>query len=470
MMEPAIWKRACAWLYALVALGLALRLYHYGRNPALWHDEAATLLNVLRKDFGELLGPLYASATGPPLFLWVQKCALLAFGDGLYALRLFSLLASCAGLVLFARFAGRSLAPLGAAAAVMLVACSDRLLWHAAEARHYSSDFLLAVSLLALLGLTTSWSAARRAHLFALLAPMVIFASYPGVFLCGGVLGAIWPALRRERRWGAAILLGVVIALAFAAFYFVTIRAQRSGPMDAAWAHLFPDWQRPWTWPWWAAHSTVGVFDYIARPIGGVLLVAALIGSVRLWRTGPRELVLFAVTPMVLAMAAGLLKSYPYTGARTMVFAMPALLLLIGHGIDGVAAWRPRGRVFGSLALGVLIIPLAATLGFAIFRVVQPWSRAETDAASAYVLTHRQPNEPVTANHLEYEYYFRHLGPVFGPEMELPATNDAKRVWVVVTGRDRRLRDELVVAKFAQWRTISRREFARTSVLLVTQP
>ena len=34
--------------------------------------------------------------------------------------------------------------------ATLLVACSDRLLWHAAEARHYSTDFLIAAGLLSL--------------------------------------------------------------------------------------------------------------------------------------------------------------------------------------------------------------------------------------------------------------------------------------------------------------------------------
>ena len=150
-MEKLELKRPGVLIPSLVALGLVLRLYHYGRNPALWHDEAATVLNVIHKSFGELLGPLYASATGPPLFLWLQKSVTLGLGDGTYALRLVSLLASCLGLIVFARLARQTLAPIGAISAVLLVACSDRLLWHAAEARPYSSDVLIAVLLLALL-------------------------------------------------------------------------------------------------------------------------------------------------------------------------------------------------------------------------------------------------------------------------------------------------------------------------------
>src|SRR5438034_6926701 len=44
------------WTGCFVALGLGLRLYHYARNPSMWHDEAALVLNVLDKGLGDVLG------------------------------------------------------------------------------------------------------------------------------------------------------------------------------------------------------------------------------------------------------------------------------------------------------------------------------------------------------------------------------------------------------------------------------
>ncbi len=455
-------------LAALVALGLALRLYHYGRNPALWHDEAANVINVLNKNFLELLGPLYGSATGPPIFLWLQKCVMLALDDSLFSLRLLSLLASCAGLLIFAWIARRTLPSLAASVAVLLVACSDRLLWHAAEARHYSSDFLIATLLVALLGLTNQWPTPKRAALFAALAPAIIFASYPGVFLLGGVFLALWPSLRNGKHWTAAAFLSASIALSFAAFYFITIRAQRSTAMDAAWIALFPNWQRPWTVPFWAIRSTIGIFDYIGRPIGGILLVPAAIGAIRFWREERRELVWFAIAPLLLAMLAAFVRAYPYTGARTMVFAMPALILLIGYGLDGLVAWRAEGPPVRRFALALGLIPIAVTLGFALYRVAIPWPRADTAIASDYVLTHRQANEPVTANHYEYEYYFRHLGGAFTPEMRLLAERpQPARLWIVMTAGDPRTREDYI-KNLSGWQVLERHEFVRTSVLLAT--
>jgi hypothetical protein len=463
------WSSATSWL---VVLGLLLRLYHYGRNPSMWHDEAATVMNVLTKSFAGLLGPLDVSATGPTLFLWMQKCVSLVLGDSTYALRLVSLLASCAGLIVFARFVQKQLAPIPAACATLLIACSDRLLWHASEARHYSSDFLFAAVLLALLACTREWSPVRRAIFFTLLAPIVIFGSYPGVFLCGGVFIALLPELRKNARASTLLatgLLGATIVVAFAAFYLVTIRVQRSAAMDAAWVHTFPDWNRAWTVPLWAVTSTVSVVDYLCRPIGGILIVPAFIGAARLWRNGRRDFVLFATVPMLLAMLAALPKCYPYTGARTMVFAMPALVLLIAAGLERILEQARSPRLVVRATLAILLIPLAATLGFSVYRVIAPWPRANTSGASAYVLARRQPNEPVTANHWEYNYYFRGLGSSFYSDLGL--LEDAKRparFWLVLTSGDPRDR-ETILDSVDGWQTMDRREFENSTVFLLSR-
>src|SRR5262249_51883504 len=102
-----VWKDSLTthtrtWLAGAVVWGLVLRLYHYLRVPAVWHDEAAVLLNVLGKGFGELLGPLYWHEAAPPLFLWLERALFLAAGDGVLVLRLPAFLASVAALLLFA--------------------------------------------------------------------------------------------------------------------------------------------------------------------------------------------------------------------------------------------------------------------------------------------------------------------------------------------------------------------------------
>src|SRR5262245_52189814 len=79
-------------------LGLVVRAFHYLREPPVWHDEAALLVNVIDKTFLEQLGPLYWAEAAPPLFLWLSRLVALVCGDGTFALRLPPFLASCASL------------------------------------------------------------------------------------------------------------------------------------------------------------------------------------------------------------------------------------------------------------------------------------------------------------------------------------------------------------------------------------
>src|SRR5262249_47756965 len=170
------WPRA---LLAALAAGLVLRLLHYLRGPALWHDEAALILNVLGKSFAELLGPLCYAEAGPPLFLWLERAGALLFGDGLGVLRFLPCAAGCVALVCVTVVA-RRLLPSGAAVVlVLLFACSDRLLWHGCEAKPYAVDVLVAAGLLLLLVRTDDRNLDRTLLLLAVVAPPLVFLSYP---------------------------------------------------------------------------------------------------------------------------------------------------------------------------------------------------------------------------------------------------------------------------------------------------
>ena len=465
--------------FAAVALGLALRFYHYARNPAMWHDEAATSVNVLEKSFYDLLGHLDYSATGPSLFLWAQKCAVLALGDSTYALRLLSFVASCAGLLLFTKLSEKMFAPASAFCAVLLAACSDRLLWHASEARHYSSDFLIATVLLMMFVTTQNQPLMRRIALFALLAPSAILFSYPGIFLYAGVMLALALEVRADGRaaaWTGWLLLGTLVGAIFLLFYFVTIKAQRSADMDAAWAGKFPNLHKPWKIPFWAVSSTVSIFDYYARPFGGgLLIVPAIAGGIVFWRENKRGILVLILVPMLCALLLALVKSYPYTGARTMVYALPGLGLLVAAGITHVIEWL-RARLPKKVApvfILLLLTPFAGSLIQSFCRVAAPWQRADTAGAAAYVLAKRCANEPVTSNHWEYRYYFRNLRGSYFPTQDF--FNDARsahsmRVWLVLTSG--KMEDRLQILNSITgngWRVIEQRDFQNTTVFLLSR-
>jgi Dolichyl-phosphate-mannose-protein mannosyltransferase len=398
----------------LLLLGVGLRLFHYLREPSIWHDEAALLLNVIGKNFHELLGPLLFAEAAPPLFLWVERGVYLTLGPGIQALRLVPFLASCVSLLLFAFSARRLLRPSAVPWAVLLFACSDHLLWHTCEAKPYSVDVLSAALLLAVYCATRTWSLGWQLLLYMALTPLLMGVSYPGCFLCGGLLIALLPAVGRARHWRTSMgygLLALIVTGTFLVLVLGPADAQRSDLMARCWERQFPCWHRPWSVPAWMVLSSLEVVRYCCAPTGPFLAAIAVLGTVSLWGQGQRAIVALLTVPIVLALFASCLGAYPYGGVRVLVYAAPALILLIAAGLPGAFAWlRARSRL-ATLALAGLLLAPAGLTGY---RLVVPWQRADCASAAGYVLGHRQPTDGVTCNHWEYLYYFQHLGPVTG--------------------------------------------------------
>ena len=134
-----------------IAAGFVFRLVHFLRVPSLWHDEAAMIVNVLNHDFGDILCPLLHHEASPPLFMLLEQAMRIGFGDSVPILR------SCHSwrvrrAALTAFLARRILAPWEAVVAVALFAVSDRMLWHAIEAKPYAVDVLCSIHRIRLFG------------------------------------------------------------------------------------------------------------------------------------------------------------------------------------------------------------------------------------------------------------------------------------------------------------------------------
>jgi hypothetical protein len=485
--------RPVVWLSLTIALGLALRLYHYLRDPAMWHDEAALVLNVLHKSYPDIWGPRLYAETGPPLFLWAEKAVVDVLGDGTFALRLMPFVASCLALLVVYRLGRRFLSPSALWWLVLLFACSDRLLWHCCEAKPYATDVLVAAGLLLLFARSPvagsegdpQTGLGRRIALFTALTPLLIFFSYPASFLLAAAAIAWLPAVYRTRRPGLRalyILFGAVLVGSFLLLITGPVRALKNDSMLSCWDYIFPDWERPWAVPGLAGQRLSEVFRYACEPTGNLLLGFALIGGMVLWRSGQQRLLAFLTLPLALAGAAWLLGQYPFGAARVMAFAAPAALVLVSLGLPPAFAWlRRHGRAGGIVLAGILLVPL----GQAAFRVALPWDRLDCTEAVNLVLRQRMADEPVVGSLFEHTYYFRQLGsdyramcPSDFEVPSLPATlrstsrDDgltdpyADRIWLIASHRDSRPENYVSgLAPAGQWCVVEQHRFRNTSVL-----
>lgn len=418
-------------LRVTVALGLALRAFHYLRCPSVWHDEAALIVNVLELSFRDMLGPLLHSEAAPPLFLMIERAVVLLFGEGEYALRLVPFLASCLALVLFADLTRRTLGSWAAVLAVGLFAASDRLLWHACEAKPYAIDVLVAVAAAWWLAWSEGWPLWKRCLPVAVVAPAALWVSFPACFVLGGLLLALAPLARKGTRADRTAfgLLVAVIGVAFVALALGPAAAQRNPHMESCWQGHFPDWSKPWTVPLWVVAGTFEVARYCLLPLGQLMLVFAVVGAVSIWRSRP-GLVAALAAPLGLALVAALLHKYPYGGSRLEVFAAPALCLLGAEGVRRTAE-RVGNR---SPALAVIVVLLALVpVGQTAVRTIRVWERAAHNEAAAHVLRHLDEGDAILVNHWEDEYYFRHAAS-WRPWVGVFEPRDlaAQRIWVVL--------------------------------------
>jgi hypothetical protein len=335
---------------ALLLLGLGLRLMLYAANWPLWHDEASLALNFLDRDAVGLTRQLDNRQVAPVLFLWGELAVIRLLGTAEWALRLIPLLAALGGLTLFWLLARRTVAPSAALCAVGLLAVSRWPVDLSCQVKPYSLDLLFAVALplLAVLWLERP-ERLIRLGLLALLVPVALAASFPAVFVAGGVGLALLPAAWRGGARARA-LFGLYGALVAAAFLVcdVWLGERQLGPpgggvdefMQSFWATAFPPGHLSGLLPW-LARSTVKFA--VAYPFcnsntgtGTVMLLLFLAGAAWCWRGGCRPLLVLCLAPFALHVAAALLRKYPYgVDGRICQHLAPAACLLAGIGLAG---------------------------------------------------------------------------------------------------------------------------------------
>jgi hypothetical protein len=452
---------------------MGLRTFQYLRERAVWQDEAGLLLTVTVRGFGDLFqGRLDYHQAAPPLYLGVLKTVSLVFGDGSRALRSPSFLASCAALLLFVPVARRLLPSSAVPWAVLLLAVSEQLLWHASEAKAYSADVLAAVVVLAVPCCGWFVTVCRQLLVYTLLAPFLLLSSYPACFLCAGVLLAYLPVVyqpKQLRIWLVFAGLTLTMAGTFLWLLLGPVRSQHDPEITSCWVACMPDWDRPWTVPGWLLLSPFEVCRYCCKPLGQFLALLAVPGTWMLWRRGERTTVRLMMAPIFLALLAACVHRYPFGGARVMAYATPAVLLLAAAGVPTVLGWL-NGR--SSLAAAGLIVLLMLPVASSLVQVVHTWREADIPAAAALVQDQRRGDDLILGNDVAHRYYFRRLGPAFHllDDSPLPVPH-GDRMWVVMTAALPRAQRVRLAAQLAPsgWHALQQHEFAYTTVLLFSR-
>jgi 4-amino-4-deoxy-L-arabinose transferase-like glycosyltransferase len=397
------------FILALIAVGVALRVWQYLDSAALWFDEIMLARNLVdRPLYALIMMPLDDNQVAPRGFLLAEKSAIVIFGNHEYALRLFPLLCALLALFLFYRLARRALAGPAVPLAMTLFVFTPAFIRYGSEVKQYSSDIAAALLMTILVLNWQSQPTIRRAYVIGIVGAVVVFFSQAALFVLSGLGVMLLLAVMRDRNlekfralmpmaliWGIAALVTVIVSVATVTPETLAFQREffKSGFVPIP-LHSFRDllWpverfkelilfvlQYNWLERAWYEYLAV----YLSTAVYAIAIVA---GFWSLWRR-QRDTALALIAPTVMVLAASTAHWYPFKG-RLVLFLLPSLLIAAAEGTDMLRRTRlPHLPI--ALAVALLVLPLAWTL----VKNLPIYRGEETRHVLEYVQQHRHEGD-----------------------------------------------------------------------------
>jgi len=376
------------------------RLDAFTMRRSLWLDEAMLSLNVVNRGFVGLTKPLAYNQGAPLGWLWVQRLLVVLFGANEYSLRVLSLLSGCAAVVVVVLIAYRTIGRWGAASAAVLLSLSPVAIRYSNEAKQYSSDLLVAATLvLATVMVGDRGTQRRDVWAWALIGAIGIWLSHPALLVvsaCALSLGL--QALLARSGFGRVLTASAVWAVSAVIVYVVSLRRlSANAALRAYWAGAMAP--RPLTAArlvTWLGRDVPAVMTspgHLAVPWVALGLAAA--GALVLM-SRPRSRLLAAILIAIAsaAVTAAAADRYPL-GGRLGLYLLVAVVLALA----AVVQWSADHlRAHATLArLGLLLTAAVAStaLWSAIGEVSHPFSTPDIRDALRFVSDHRQAGDHV---------------------------------------------------------------------------
>lgn len=432
---PPNWpgRQISAWvLLVMVLSGASFRIAEYVADRSLWLDEAALAQNILNQPISDLAaGRLSNSQVAPPGFLLAVRAIVALSGAGEQMLRLAPFVAGLVALVLVAWLAWQRLNPLGAVAAVALMAWSWPLIYYSNECKQYSTDVLGAILLFVLAGkiagqpLTT-----QRALAVGLAGWVALVFSQPALFGLAalGGQGFMGAAIHKNRdemaRWS---VIGIGWGIIFALQMWLSFDSTLGNTA------LFTYHQNAFLrlWPpadaWQDIHDNLlGCWITATASAWKIWLGLLALGLWAGWRNHRQETGFIVLTVLGVG-AASLVHVYPLA-VRLLLFLFPLFFWLVGRG----AAWL-AGLAHGRAVW--LVVPL---LGWAAWPMVrggvaearQPFAPEHLRPVVAKLAVQARSGDLILVfdfTHHAFDYYWPRVAHADVPVRELIFTGDTPR-------------------------------------------
>jgi hypothetical protein len=378
-------------VWGFVWLGVIARLLGYLVRKPLCVDECMLAEHFLNRGYRDLAVPLLNGQMAPVGFLSIELTCVKLFGFSEWSLRLFPLLCGIGGLFLFRHLASRLLTGVPLALAVGCLAVAKGPVGLSYDVKPYSCDLAVALVLL-ILAVECLRNPQENRWLLGLAAavPIVLFLSFPAVFVCGAIsLGLLMPICRRrdEQRnyatWSAYLTYNFALGCTFAAVIAISANpdaVEVKAFMEDYWSKSggFPPIAEPLRLALWMVDVHLGekifAIPYGSDNGGGAIcFVCCAIGAIVMYRGPQRHILTIFLAMFGLCFVAAVFHRYPYGGHfRLVQFLVPAISVTAGLGAAALLGRIP-GPHSGRLAWGLMLAMTVFCIARSVREAWRPW-------------------------------------------------------------------------------------------------
>jgi hypothetical protein len=358
---------------ALLCVGIAVRILQLVSNRSLWLDEAYLSISIVNRPFAQLLTiPLEYNQVAPPLYLILAKASTLLFGPSEFALRLPAFLCSAGSLLLLIPTARQIVRGPGFYIALAMFAFAPMLVEYAGEAKPYAGDALGAVAVtLCVLQLLSSDFSVKNLVMASAIGVLAVLLSHGSAFVVIGAAATMVGFVARQgslERLVRVVLVSAAWALGIAMTFWWASQYTANGTrqvMESYWGFAFMPfpprslYEAEWLW---RAISGAYSIELGVRYFPWLFILAAVVGSVTLWREKRPETLGLLISPLVIVTVCSAARLYPFFDRLTL-FVLPSLVLLAALGFSKILS-RFNSKVWPALGIGLalVIFPSSAVL------------------------------------------------------------------------------------------------------------
>lgn len=438
-------------LYAVLALGVFFRLFHFFNNRSFFIDELFLSVNIIKLNFRELATlPFDYEQKAPLGYLWASRLSVELFGKREPALRLFSLLCGLAAPFAFVPVARFFLSSWGVVLAVGLLALAYPAVYHSVEAKQYSAELLATILALHLYIRFKDKATVTASFAWGLLGGLLLWFSFPTIFILAGIGVSMGLTALLQKEWRRLYLLLIPASLwllSFGVLYHFFVGKYKDSGWLAYFFKIKYEGYLPLAQPVAAAKwLPAKAYAFLNHPLGMLLevdnslnyfglkhvlklgwlyLPLIALGAYLLFRKSWQQM-LILLLPVVLTLLASTLSQYPFY-QRFTLFLAPLILLMLAYGAQQLGARYATNRWLAYVLPALVLLPSLANSTRQVIRPDTFYNREYYREVVFFVNDHFQAGDAVYVYwnmRQAYDYYGAAYGLKYGAIEEASAVKN----------------------------------------------